>query len=1190
MAAAPHAFESPTLAAKAVSAFARLDERLASGSPGVLVVQCEADVAHAVAGHVARRLRSQARCASVYITSPSPTVPSTRALADLLELTVPGNASVTNVAAALSRALVSRHAAAVLPLPAPGSWDDAVVRELCHVASSTIVLVGTGWLDGAKSESFELDRSFSANDRTIWSSALAAELPASDLRSLDNWWAHARTRTHDDEPTIAKTSDDVDALVHWLQLVERPWRVAELGTAEQACLARAVSDSFIRVEHGYAQLTTAGQNYVAKGSRSPALSESVAEALSRLHDDPWALSTAAIRLLEAGLFDRANEMQARSVERVADPTARRQVFERWFSALDHTPDHVRHSLRIRTAERALEAGDFGDASRVTRKLVGETGAGGNDALSLLLHARAAIGMGDLTAGRVSLEQARKIADVGSLPDVLAESAELAYLEGRADDARTMANEAYEGASSASVKLRARNTLGKVLLREARWEDADAHFSEDVLFAASAGDTTAELRARCNRGMALISMNRMNEAERLLLEVRQDSERSSHPTATLYALSNLAVIALRTNRYGLALELQGQLIPLQHALRNNRALLHDFLNIALLRVKFGMYTQAEHALTFARRGIKSCALPHLQAYLDHVEALLALGRGDTVLARKHVSLAIAASSENTNKKRLADAFVLSARIALEDGDVRKALVDLEQAERNRSDDDGNADMLLVKALAARAAGSADMLLLAQDAAAAAGETGDDDRLVEAHALLAHIFRARGEASLAAAHAQRANAHRDCVIEGLGPEQGLAYSAKSTVVALGKVWSSLDAEISSEPISRSPASLARPLAASPVAVTRELVGNDASILSLRAAIRKIGRTDTTVLIRGESGTGKELVAEALHRASERTSGPLVSVNCAALVETLLLSELFGHEKGAFTGASARKRGRFELAEGGTLFLDEIGDISPKTQVALLRVLQEKTFERVGGTSAVRANVRIVCATHRDLRAMVERGEFREDLYYRLRGVTLEVPALRARIVDLPVIAQTLLERIASERLEPTPKTLSADAIDLLSRHRWPGNVRELENVLRSVTVFCDEAVVTAADLLANTDEFAAIAQAAPSSRNTLPPSADLSTLAELGEAFEAPISTASFSDEDSQLPSGEARATEVAYGQIRQGTVSLFDLKRQIERDCIARALSETKGNITKAAALLGMKRPRLSQLVKQYGLAAVEGLS
>src|SRR6202041_2866641 len=148
------------------------------------------------------------------------------------------------------------------------------------------------------------------------------------------------------------------------------------------------------------------------------------------------------------------------------------------------------------------------------------------------------------------------------------------------------------------------------------------------------------------------------------------------------------------------------------------------------------------------------------------------------------------------------------------------------------------------------------------------------------------------------------------------------------------------------------------------------------TLVAAIKKIARSTSTVLVRGESGTGKELVADAIHRASDRSNGPLVTVNCAALVETLLLSELFGHEKGAFTGASARRRGRFEMAEGGTLFLDEIGDISARTQVALLRVLQEKTFERVGGTAPIRANVRVICATHRDLKAMVERGEFRKD----------------------------------------------------------------------------------------------------------------------------------------------------------------------------------------------------------------------
>jgi transcriptional regulator with GAF, ATPase, and Fis domain len=343
-------------------------------------------------------------------------------------------------------------------------------------------------------------------------------------------------------------------------------------------------------------------------------------------------------------------------------------------------------------------------------------------------------------------------------------------------------------------------------------------------------------------------------------------------------------------------------------------------------------------------------------------------------------------------------------------------------------------------------------------------------------------------------------------------------------------------------------------------------------LLQAVKKVARSNATVLVRGESGTGKELVAEALHTASDRASGPLVTVNCAALVETLLLSELFGHEKGAFTGAFARRRGRFELAEGGTLFLDEIGDISPRTQVALLRVLQERTFERVGGTTAIRANVRIVCATHRDLKGMVERGDFREDLYYRLRGITLEVPALRQRMGDVPRIAESLLRRIAMERGEPS-KALAPDALDLLARHRWPGNVRELENALRAASLFAEGAMITAGDLADNVDDLRAlaIAPSSPSIRTPLPA---------------PPIAEQAEDDGETPLPTGEANATSIAYAQVRQGAVSLSDLKRQIERDCIARALAETKGNITRAAALLGMKRPRLSQLVKQYGLVAV----
>jgi transcriptional regulator with GAF, ATPase, and Fis domain len=310
----------------------------------------------------------------------------------------------------------------------------------------------------------------------------------------------------------------------------------------------------------------------------------------------------------------------------------------------------------------------------------------------------------------------------------------------------------------------------------------------------------------------------------------------------------------------------------------------------------------------------------------------------------------------------------------------------------------------------------------------------------------------------------------------------------------------------------------------------------------------------------------------------------VNCAALVETLLLSELFGHEKGAFTGAIARRRGRFEMADGGTLFLDEIGDISARTQVALLRVLQERTFERVGGTAPIRVNVRVICATHRDLKAMVDRGEFREDLYYRLRGITLEVPPLRARMGDLARICDHLLSRIALERGEKK-KSLTRDALELLACHRWPGNVRELENALRAASLFAEDPLISSAVILDNVEDLRNLRADPQSVRESGYDSVILTTSPPGGEA--AGNDADFLETPGGPLPPGEASATEVAYAHVRGGTISLPDIKRQIERDCVARALAETRGNITRAAALLGMKRPRLSQLVKQYGLAAVQ---
>jgi Nif-specific regulatory protein len=237
---------------------------------------------------------------------------------------------------------------------------------------------------------------------------------------------------------------------------------------------------------------------------------------------------------------------------------------------------------------------------------------------------------------------------------------------------------------------------------------------------------------------------------------------------------------------------------------------------------------------------------------------------------------------------------------------------------------------------------------------------------------------------------------------------------------------------------------------------LVGTSGPMRDVCRQVVQVSGTATTVLLRGESGTGKELVAHAIHYHSPRAGGPFIKVNCAALPETLLESELFGHERGAFTGALNRKKGRFELASGGTLFLDEIGELSPATQVKLLRVLQEREFERVGGTESVRVDVRLIAATNRDLeQAMVDRA-FREDLYYRLNVFPIFLPPLRDRKADILLLADHFVDQYARAHRKPVQR-ITTPAIDMLMRYHWPGNVRELENVIERAIVVCDGSAI-------------------------------------------------------------------------------------------------------------------------------------
>jgi transcriptional regulator with GAF, ATPase, and Fis domain/tetratricopeptide (TPR) repeat protein len=1189
-----------------------LDERLAAGTPGILIARAQDRVVDALLAHAARRGQGGGRIAIVARAHAG--APLWQEVASRLGVPrIPCNPS--RCAEQIAGAALVRRALVVARLPHPGSWDHAVAVELSSLASPPFVLFvaderdDAGDVAGAR---FDVTTTLDDGEKRCWWSAIADEAHAlvasDDLARLESWWAAAKRASvaqpdgdEEEVPVAGRT------LFGALALAGRPWPVAEIAALEP--LAEGALDSLfavgaIQLAAGWVATAASWEGRCARAiaSATAPSRERVANALlSGPGSEPWAFARAA-ELLAHGTADEktieaADRAHAMALATAEDPLARREIVARWMTAVEALAGAQRRELLIRTAERALSAGEPDEA---TRCLAVAGSLGSEDVRALTLLGRATAALGDLVAGRVALDRARGLAKASVAEGaielgarVAVEQAEVAYMIGDLPSARQYAEEALAAATEGATRLKARNTLGKLLLAESKWDAADVHFAEDGMAAAALKDTSGGLRARLNRGIALLSKGLSDEARALFESVLAEGERTGESRASAYALSNLGHLASQRHEYGAALQHWERAIKLLHAIGDRVSAARMLTNLASLRHMIGLLDHAEHALSFGRRTFGRAITAGRASNFDIVAARIDLTRGRTADARREIEAAIVKATGDLDL--LGRAHRLAARIALEDGDLPRVAQAIASARELATNDEARAEIALLEALYERAAGNEDPEP-AKAALALAKTSGEEQLLREVHVLLVELHRSAGNTKAARAHLEQAVLLRDKVAARIPSELRDTYLARPDIALLARLQPLVaepvaEAAAAEDMAPRSAPSL-RPAASS----AREIVGDDPAIRGLLLAIRKVARSTSTVLIRGESGTGKELVAEALHRASERSGGPLVTVNCAALVETLLLSELFGHEKGAFTGAFARRRGRFELAEGGTLFLDEIGDISPRTQVALLRVLQERTFERVGGTTAIRANVRIVCATHRDLRGMVERGEFREDLYYRLRGITLEVPALRARSGDIPRISEHLLARIASERGEAR-KTLAPDAIELLGRHRWPGNVRELENALRVASLFAETNEIAASDLLDNVDDLRPLAGsqasqggAARPARSGEVPVAARETLASVvheGDSGTTLSDTDTDGGEsDAPLPPIEANATSVAYAQVRHGVVSLSDMKRQIERDCIARALAETKGNITRAAAILGMKRPRLSQLVKQYGLAAV----
>ncbi len=340
--------------------------------------------------------------------------------------------------------------------------------------------------------------------------------------------------------------------------------------------------------------------------------------------------------------------------------------------------------------------------------------------------------------------------------------------------------------------------------------------------------------------------------------------------------------------------------------------------------------------------------------------------------------------------------------------------------------------------------------------------------------------------------------------------------------------------------------------PLELFRSLSGNSRATRRINKMAEQVSGSDATVLILGESGTGKEVVARKLHYHSRRRGQPFVPVNCGAIPADLLESELFGHEKGAFTGAITARQGRFELAEGGTLFLDEIGDMSLHMQVKLLRVLQERSFERVGSNRTVHCDVRIIAATHRNLEQMIGEDKFREDLYYRLNVFPIDMPPLRERVEDIPILVNDLINRIENEKRGSV--RLTPAAITALQHYRWPGNVRELANLIERLAILYPFGVVD---------------------------------LPDLPEKFRAGAPARSSPVDDEELPAvtvaGDEPATVIQVPRLPNRGIDLKEHLATLEQNLIRQALDESNGVVAHAAKRLKMRRTTLVEKLRKYGL-------
>jgi tetratricopeptide (TPR) repeat protein len=658
-------------AAARTRALAELDERIASGGSGVVLARVERSIEGAILTHVARRVRASGR--SPLVARAHDGAPLWREVASRLSQGQvdcdPARCAEQIMGAALLRRVV-----VVAPLPAVGTWDRAVAAQLASSGSGALIIFVADESDTAsdiRADRFDIAGHLDAEDKQRWWSAVAEEahaiIASDDLATLETWWASVKRRPRCDDATDAPLPEAARALFTALALAGRAWSLNALGAlgAGDEAASLLVHAGAAQTDRGFLGIARAWDERARQAADAASSAErlAVARALGGTDPEPWVFARVAellARECAAGStasLDDADAAHAKAVSLAQDPIARREIVSRWMRAVDGLPREAQLELRVRAAQRALAAGEADEGNRWAQSAA--VIAHGDARVTLLLG-RASAALGDLVAAKVALESARS-AVTGTAPEagetralIAVELAEVAYLTGDLATSSREAHVALVAAADPSTRLKARNTLGKILLAEAKWEEADAHFAEDIMIASAQRDATAELRARLNRGIALMSKGLIDEARSVFEAVLEEGERVGETRAMAYAHSNLGVVAIRRHEYAKALVHWEHTIKLLQHMRDRMAAARTLANLADLRHHLGLYDHAEHAITFGRRALGAGMPAGRALHFGMVAARIALSRGHTIDARREIGSAIAEGESAGNPEALGDA--------------------------------------------------------------------------------------------------------------------------------------------------------------------------------------------------------------------------------------------------------------------------------------------------------------------------------------------------------------------------------------------------------------------------------------------------------------------------------------------------------------------------------------------------------